>query len=311
MYGFPSSSRVPWSSSYRPAWSPLSGRSFASFADRLSDVVKCSKPFTRGLDAFGCGQCLPCRINKQRMWTTRLVLEASVQPGFFVTLTYNQQSLPKEGLSKIHCQQYLKNLRRSVAPRTVRYFCVGEYGEKFGRPHYHLALFGALVPREIVAAWPHGIVDVRLLARDSASYICGYILKGNTSSSDVACGRTPEFRLMSKKPGIGATAVMQMASSSAKNWLTMKGDVPDSIKLEGRDWPLGRYLRERLVRDVGMDLSAVKEKRRLDREYSLATMTDKDRETLKAMQKLDREKAHRATLRAQAVIRSLKERKKL
>lgn len=275
-------------------------------------MSKCRKPFEKGLEQYGCGQCMPCRINKHRVWVTRLVLEASVQPSFFITLTYAPEHLPKEGLSKQHCQEYLRRLRRLVAPRTVRYFCVGEYGERFGRPHYHLALFGALVPREIVQAWPFGIVDVRLLARDSASYICGYIMKGNTKSSEgVAPGQTPEFRLMSRKPGIGATAATQMASSSAKNWWTPKGDVPDSVKMEGRDYPLGRYLREQLLKAAGMDLSVVKQKRREDRDFYIGSLTEEDIRTLKAMQKLDREKAFRASARAEAVIKHHLSRRKL
>ena len=104
----------------------------------------CKKPFRQGLMEFGCGQCIPCRIGKRRLWTHRILLESFTHDyNSFVTLTYDESHLPEDGgLNHGHVQKFLKLLRKKVAPAKVRYFVVGEYGEKSGRPHYHLALFG-------------------------------------------------------------------------------------------------------------------------------------------------------------------------
>ena len=92
----------------------------------------------------GCGQCLPCRINKRREWTFRLELEASLhEHNSFVTLTYADQFLPEDGsVNPRHTQLWLKRLRKVLDPRKVRFFLCGEYGDQTFRPHYHACLFG-------------------------------------------------------------------------------------------------------------------------------------------------------------------------
>ena len=60
----------------------------------------------------------------------------------FVTLTYDEKHLPKDGsLCLEHVQLFLKRLRFGSA-FPLRYFLCGEYGEKTSRPHYHICLFG-------------------------------------------------------------------------------------------------------------------------------------------------------------------------
>ena len=62
---------------------------------------------------FGCGQCLPCRINAARVWTHRLLLEGAVnEESCFVTLTY--EDMPEDGdVSKVTLQKFIKRLRRN------------------------------------------------------------------------------------------------------------------------------------------------------------------------------------------------------
>ena len=56
----------------------------------------CSSPITvTGLGVVGCGQCIPCRINKRREWVGRLTLEAGLYTdNAFLTLTYDDAHLP-------------------------------------------------------------------------------------------------------------------------------------------------------------------------------------------------------------------------
>lgn len=150
----------------------------------------------------------------------------------FLTLTYSDDKLPADGsINKIDLRAFWKALRREVLPKKIRYVQVGEYGEKFDRPHYHAALFGYL-PKDMVKykknkqgdwlyrsdslneTWGHGFVTIGKLTRQSARYIAGYIFKKITGEkseehySVVSRDGTmhqlhPEFITMSNRPGIG------------------------------------------------------------------------------------------------------------
>lgn len=77
----------------------------------------CKNPYMKGVLAFGCGQCNPCRINRRRLWTHRIMLE-SLKHGdsSFVTLTY--ETLPSDGsLVPKDLQNFMKYLRMRVSPK--------------------------------------------------------------------------------------------------------------------------------------------------------------------------------------------------
>lgn len=222
----------------------------------------CSKPYRVGVAEYGCGQCMRCRLNRRREWTGRLLLEASCHefPSWFVTLTYDEEHLPQDGsLVPRHLQLFLKRLRARVHPVRVRFFGVGEYGDKSERPHYHLALFGLPDPSCIQDCWCLGFVHVGSLTRESAAYLCSYTLKKMTRPDDVRLGgRHVEFARMSLRPyGIGGAATAALAgavvSRSGSRFVVEHGDVPGQIRSDGRKWPIGRYLRGRLRDAVGYD----------------------------------------------------------
>jgi hypothetical protein len=115
----------------------------------------CKNPFMKEGIPLGCGQCLPCRINKRRIWATRLALEAQLHENVsFITLTYSDENLfnidngtvvLESGLPQLnpdHVQKFIKKIRRALEPQKLRMFYVGEYGTETWRPHYHILLFG-------------------------------------------------------------------------------------------------------------------------------------------------------------------------
>ena len=118
-----------------------------------------------GLTPYPCGQCLPCRINKARIWANRLDLEGRLHNDkIFVTLTYSDEHIPENNsLSKKHTQDFFKRLRRVTAKR-LRYYCAGEYGTKTDRPHYHYIIYGIGVSSEsellIQQCWPFGHIQI-------------------------------------------------------------------------------------------------------------------------------------------------------
>lgn len=235
----------------------------------------CDKPYVQGVRAFPCGQCMPCRINRRRLWSNRILLESCKhEHNSFLTLTYAPDNLPllqaddptSATLAPRDLQLFIKRLRK-ICSRPIRYFAVGEYGDETWRPHYHAALFG-VSPLEVELvrkAWsidgkPIGHIMLGDLSRASAAYIAQYCTKKLTAADDPRLqGRHPEFTRMSLRPGIGALAVddivKSLSGSLGKRMLDATGDVPLSIKIGGKDVPLGRYLRRKIRQ--GLDLYKV------------------------------------------------------
>jgi len=171
------------------------------------------------------------------------VHEASLhEHNCFVTLTYDNEHLPKDGsLVYRHFQLFMKRLRRRVR-QPVRFYMCGEYGETNSRPHYHACLFGFdfadKVPLRYIGAsllsrsallselWPYGFSSVGTVTFESASYTARYVLKkvngdrsaghyaalGPVDSDGVVSPLLSEFTHMSLKPGIGAGWLDKFAS---------------------------------------------------------------------------------------------------
>lgn len=141
---------------------------------------------------------------------------------WFVTLTYKDDP---ESLQPSHLVDFFKRFRR--AGKSFRYFACGEYGERFLRPHYHVLFFGLrfddLVRRvsgtgkarfssaELERAWGHGFCTVDPFSPATAQYVCNYVRKKSSSEEDYQ-GRTPEFQVMSRRPGIGGTFIRRFMS---------------------------------------------------------------------------------------------------
>jgi len=91
-----------------------------------------------------CGRCIGCRLERSRQWAVRMMHEASLhQDNCFITLTYDNEHLPKNAsLVKRDFQLFMKRLRKAYPAVRIRFFHCGEYGEQYGRPHYHAILFG-------------------------------------------------------------------------------------------------------------------------------------------------------------------------
>lgn len=229
-----------------------------------------------------CGKCAACQIRKRKDWTVRLSHEASCYEDncCFVTLTYNDDSIPvtcfgkfktddkmlDRGLGELplmtlhvkDAQDFIKRLRRHLEyiPKSarlrnsrdhvttpIRYYCVGEYGGKYGRPHYHLMIFGwrpsdmevhssrdgHLIYRsaQIEKLWKFGFSTVEPVQGGVAKYCSRYVTKKfarlNNDDPFADC-IVPEFFLQSvRHGGIGSTwfdqnyeAMLQRGYASVK-----------------------------------------------------------------------------------------------
>jgi len=242
----------------------------------------CKKPFVKGITPYPCGQCLPCRLNRRRLWTHRLLLEQRCHEfSSFFTPTYNDESLPVDGsLNPEHTRLWLMRLRSRLGPaRPLRYYLVGEYGDETFRPHYHAALFGvSRIEVELVEeTWGMGRCFPGDLTKESAAYIAGYVTKKMTKKDDPRLqGRYPEFARMSLRPGIGALAVPVIADALSDKHgakaIARDGDVPTSLNHGRSSLPLGRYLRRKLRDELGFETIGGQERPEKERQDEMQAM---------------------------------------
>lgn len=202
----------------------------------------------------------------------------------FVTLTYCDDMLvySPDGLP-ILCKQdlqlWFKRLRKRFSDRQIRYYAAGEYGTRNKRPHYHILLFG-IGPDELdpqfflyggksggekglekrstplsetwtiridKKTYQLGLVHVGEVTRQSIQYVAGYVTKKFTKKGD---GYVPEFSLMSRKPGIGSQAVDEIASVLKQ--YNLEERTKRQLRIDGKTWPLGRYLQGKLADILGV-----------------------------------------------------------
>ena len=226
-----------------PCFKPLKAYQCADrsivFAElKRSDIVKSLE--------LPCGQCVGCRLERSRQWAVRCMHEASLyKNNCFLTLTYSDEHLPDD--YSLHYEDYQKFMKRfrkrfkGLEPAAyaesqdkfpIRFYMAGEYGEQFGRPHFHACIFnfdfedkylwqktesGSKIYRSAVLEelWPFGHSSIGEVNFQSAAYVARYIMKKvtggmadqhyeevNISTGEIT-SRRPEFNKMSLKPGIG------------------------------------------------------------------------------------------------------------
>lgn len=220
---------------------------------------------TPALSAFPqklpCGQCIGCRLAYSLDWASRCMAEAQMhEKKCFVTLTYDDDHLVpdvvhshlrlKDGklVSDGTCigysvcvwefQKFMKRLRKFFKVSGIRFFHAGEYGERFGRPHYHALLFGVDFPdrvplrqtdagsiiyssKVLSQIWGKGYCSIGDVTFESAAYVARYCVKKITGAGkevrdargllpyervDVVSGEVHsvkgEYVTMSRRPGI-------------------------------------------------------------------------------------------------------------
>lgn len=133
-----------------------------------------------------CNHCSLCRKKKQRQLASRAKLECQQHDylPFFVTLTYDDDHLPKNGnLCYRDVQLFLKRLRIMLVREkqwqdSFRYFVAGEYGSKTHRAHYHILLYGfpnwniLEVDEFVRKAWKNGLTCTKRCQDGDAGYYC-------------------------------------------------------------------------------------------------------------------------------------------
>lgn len=212
--------------------------------------MTCLTPFMKfdgeGVAPFPCGHCPNCRRSKSGEWSLRISLESlSWNDLAFVTLTYDNENCPKDySLVPSHLTNFVKRLRSHIERRGVsgkiRYYGVGEYGDRFKRPHYHLIIFG-LKPEDfhlVNASWKMGLIDVQkpLSVEQCTNYVAGYVTK---KFRKIRYGdKVPPFNRQSM--GLGKEFVLKLPYYTPY------------LQVGKYKRPLGRFLRNKLAEKFGV-----------------------------------------------------------
>lgn len=212
-----------------------------------------------------CGNCIECLRKKSIEWAFRILDECSLyKNNCFITLTYNDEHLPENGsVNHRDYQLFLKRLRKFLNPLKIRFFLSAEYGKKFGRPHYHLIVFGwkpddmVFFCREnnstlyrskvIEKIWTYGFSSVGDVTYDSALYCAKYMQKAQFMDGHKHIQSLP-FIQMSTHPGIGYSCVYNVDLAVGK------------IYRNGKSCSIPRYYLKVMERD-GVYLDDFKLKR--------------------------------------------------
>lgn len=209
--------------------------------------MACNKPmlryFPRGNDRFNtavsipipCGRCAACRKDLVTMWSDRCTFEMMSQKSksTFLTLTYNDDSLPKDGsVSPDDWNRFKDRLRKKLG-FSVRYYMTSEYGSENYRPHYHAMLFGfdwqvkanydALFAAWSVRGKSLGFISCDYLNPSRVRYVLKYMEKehNQTMLDDLASrGLAPLFHFMSK--GIGRDWFFRSQRANKRTWWLLR-----------------------------------------------------------------------------------------
>ena len=221
-----------------------------------------------------CGQCSICKMQTAKQWSCRLRISVTEsQFPYFLTLTYDDNNLHyvdcvekvavnekekdvyytcpwddfavqnglKPSLVPEHITNFIKQLRHHL-PKGFKYYCVGEYGSKTKRPHYHMIVWNTLPKIEffdlLEKYWKYGHFRIDTVTPASIMYVTKYHVNKNFSPPDTV----PSFARMSK--GIGA----EFVNKTNLRWYNEIKNSTDRtfISFDKCRYSMPRYLRDKI-----------------------------------------------------------------
>lgn len=197
-------------------------------------------------------------------WAFRVMHEErKAVNSMWITLTYDTDHVPLTRnnymtLDRSHTQLFFKRCRRFMEYHhkrlgttgwpPMKYFGCGEYGSRYRRPHYHVALLNCH-ESALWHSWQDGVtglpfgdiyIDDRPLSEGAISYTCFYMNKPKRVPEHKNDDRLREFRMMSTKMGLSYLTPEVIAYHKAdlsRSYFTTAG---------GGKCALPRYLADRI-----------------------------------------------------------------
>ncbi|WNK13153.1 MAG: replication initiator protein [Microvirus sp.] len=205
-----------------------------------------------------------CLRSRKNAWAFRLRWELKrSKTAKFLTLTYNPENLPtvptktgtRMSLRKRDLFRFINSARKAndryftdqgleTPDFKMKYYAVGEYGTKGGRPHYHIILFNMheKVFDKLPGIWDKGYIHLGNVNGKSINYAAKYLIDIDEKHNKGNVERT--FSAMSK--GLGDNYL-----KANKDWHKSDQDTPEDWRLhvindEGFKSPLPRYYKNKL-----------------------------------------------------------------
>lgn len=164
-----------------------------------------------------CGHCFACRLALQTSLVNRMFCAwRSHNCSAFVTFTYDDDHLivpdgtKSPTLSKEDVHRYLDKIRHMLKGTDFEYFLCGEYGDNFGRPHYHAVFFGLdfeYHSKFFKRSWTKGSVKVLPVTSQSFRYVSKYLTQSIKNNGYFDLGILPPFYKMSR--GLGSSLYLK------------------------------------------------------------------------------------------------------
>lgn len=115
--------------------------------------MPCSRPLIINEQTVACRSCDYCVGRRVRSWCHRAMMEKATSPHtFVVALTYNEETEHSRRSAQMFDYQdvsdFIKRLRRRMdyhlkAKGALSFIAAGEQGDRYGRCHWHIVLFGS------------------------------------------------------------------------------------------------------------------------------------------------------------------------
>ncbi|AXL14790.1 replication initiator protein [Microviridae sp.] len=222
-------------------------------------VFKIDQGYADTETEFPCGSCPGCRIERSREHALRCIHEASQHDNnSFITLTYEDDPC---SLEKSHFQKFMKRLRKSLAPKKIRYYMCGEYGKDgdlLGRAHFHAIIFNhqfddlepykmnhsgdtVYISPKLEKLWTHGYVSVGECNLSTAGYVARYCMKKINGEQAESHYQKPDLQTGELKPVI--PEYNAMSNGIGKKWLEKywKDCIKGYITLDGTRYKIPKY----------------------------------------------------------------------
>lgn len=168
----------------------------------------------------------------------RCVHEASqYDQNCVVTLTYAKEYLPEnESCKHEDAETFIKDLRehyRYHHKKTgIRTYGCQEYGEKYGRPHYHIILFnhwfedtqeilgrpGYYTSQILEQIWAKGKTEIMDMTFETAAYVARYIMKKQNVSKATPPAKAAEIIALYEKKETERPVCISRDGGIGKKW---------------------------------------------------------------------------------------------
>lgn len=242
-----------------------------------------------------CGKCELCRIDQRYSKALRIMLEAQEWPQstFFFTLTFDDAHLGSGDLDHSEWSQFMKDFRqeycqaqycdisvprhyknfgkvRSKTFKSIKQVMCGEYGDQFGRKHFHGIIFNhsfsdleftgqysnkgfpIFTSASLRRVWKKGIVQVSEVTFDLALYVGSYV-------TDALDGQDVNAGHLKKQYGRFGNGI---GLSWLKNWWR---DVltAGQVKLIDGVYPVPRYFHLWIEKNYPVEFKRYRDARKL------------------------------------------------